>query len=86
MNAMSEGVQPRDSRQLSVERIRAAPSMKKFFQHLEVTTSGHVQTHWQTKRNEEAVHFFSFQRRSECEGSVEELNGSPAGPNLVMSF
>ncbi|CAK9078467.1 unnamed protein product [Durusdinium trenchii] len=80
MDAIREGVQPRESRHLGVERLRAAPNFKNFFQQLEVKTSGHVQTRWQTLRNEEAVHVFCFERRSEFKGEIEEVNGSPGGP------
>lgn len=89
LSAITEGVQPRESRKLSVERFRAAPNFKKFFQEMEVKTSGHVQTKRHNIRNEEAVHVFTFERRSNFEGTIEEVNGAPAGPqpgDVILSL
>ena len=63
--AIQTGMNPREKRELVVERVRAAANFKEFFQQLEIKVSGHTQTKKKTERNEEAVHCFSFERRDE---------------------
>ena len=72
MQAISEGVQPREGRDLKVHRLRAAPHFREFFQQLDLNVSGHTQTKKKTENHEEAVHVFVFQRRDSFQGVVPD--------------
>ena len=83
--AIQTGVNPREKRELVVERVRAAANFKEFFQQLEIKVSGHTQTKKKTERNEEAVHCFSFERRDERPEDDEADDLAPASSDIIMT-
>lgn len=78
--AIHNGVKPREGRALKVHHVGASLEFKKFFENLQLQTSGHTQTKGKTDQHIEACHVFSFTRRSELEKKhrglpIQELDG-----------
>eukprot|EP00435_Cladocopium_sp_Y103_P047494 s156_g14.t1 len=67
---IGQAVKPREGRSLEVHKVGAALEFTKFFEHLDLKTSGHTQTKGKTEQQQEAVHVFTFKRRAELSGKV----------------
>lgn len=88
------GVKPREGRALKVHHVGASLEFKKFFEKLELQTSGHTQTKAKTNQHIEACHVFNFTRRSEAEKRsgvlpIQELDGKygipPHPDDIILS-
>ena len=84
--AIESSVRPRENRSVKVHKVGASFDFKTFFQHLQLSTSGHTQTKGKSDQNVEAVHVFSFARRealsTTTQSAIEELSGKhPAPPD-----
>ena len=67
---IGQAVKPREGRSLEVHKVGAALEFTKFFEHLDLKTSGHTQTKAKTEQQQEAVHVFTFKRRAELSEKV----------------
>ncbi|CAJ1403045.1 unnamed protein product [Effrenium voratum] len=83
--AIRSGVKPRESRELAVHHLHAAPDFKSFFQHLELRVSGHAQTKFQKQRNEEAIHAFGFALRGSTSGGPTLPSADPDAEDVILT-